>query len=117
MIPLFAYLLSTDKLLTISRMSQAPSTTASSSSSNFQSIFKTALEDYKKKTKCDLLKHGLTAQLECCDSANAILDVLYGQPHVRQFIQSRTDSGISSALGQGVSMVDFQRSSHRRSAL
>ena len=113
-------------------MSQTPPTTASSSSSNFQSIFNTALEDYKKKTKNDLLKHGLTAQLEHCDSATAILDVLYKQPHVQRFIQSRNDSGsskqwlsatatvlcaFSAALGQGVGMVVLQSSSRRRSAL
>jgi hypothetical protein len=125
-------LLSAKQFPTVGPMSRTPPMTPSSSSSNFQSIFNTALDDYKKKTKNDLLKHGLTAQLECCDSATAILDVLYKQPHVRQFIQSRTDSGsskqwlsatatvlcaFSSALGQGVGMVVFQRYSCRRSAL
>jgi hypothetical protein len=123
---------STNQLLTLNPMSQTSSTTASSSSSNFQSIFNAALEDYKKKTKNDLLKHGFTAQLERCQSASAILDVLYKQPRVRQFIQSRTDGGssnqwlsatatvlcaFSAALGQGVGMVVPQGSNRQRSTL
>jgi hypothetical protein len=102
-------------------MSQTAPATASASS-NFQSIFNAALEDYKRKTNKDLLKHGLTTQLEHCQSASAILDVLYRQPRVQQFIQSRTDSGsskqwlsatatvlcaFSAALGQGVGMVSL----------
>jgi hypothetical protein len=100
-------------------MSQTAPATASASL-NFQSIFNAGLEDYKKKTKNDLLRHGLTAQLERCQSASAILDVLYRQPRVQQFIQSRSDGGsskqwlsatatvlcaFSAALGQGVGMV------------
>jgi hypothetical protein len=88
----------------------------------FQSIFKAVLEDYKGKTKNDLLKHGLTAQLERCESATAILNVLDKQCHVQQFTQSQTDGGsskqwlsatatvlcaFSAALGEGVGLVIF----------
>jgi hypothetical protein len=101
-------------------MSQTTPATASAFSSKFQSIFNAALEDYKKKTKNDLLKHGLTAQFERCQSASAILDVLYRQPRIQQFIQSRADGGsskqwlsaiatvlcaFSAALGPAVGMV------------
>jgi hypothetical protein len=118
--------------LTLCPMSQTSPTTASSSSLNFQSIFNAALEDYQKKTKNDLLKHRLTTQLEHCQSASAILDVLYKQPHVQQFIQSRTDGGsskqwlsatatvlcsFSAAIGQGVGMVVSKRSSRQLSAI
>jgi hypothetical protein len=103
-------------------MSQAPPKTASSSSSNFRPIFNAALEDYKKKTKNDLLQHGLAAQLERCGSATAILEALDKQYHVQQFIQSQTDGGsskqwlsatatvlcaFSAALGEGVGLVNF----------
>jgi hypothetical protein len=41
---------------------------ASSSSSNFQSVLDAALEAYEKKTKTNLLTHPLAAQLQSCDS-------------------------------------------------
>ena len=72
----------------ITLMSQTPISAASSSSSNFRSIFDTALTQYKKKTKNDLIAHRLTAQLENCNSPSAILAVLDEQYHVQQFIHS-----------------------------
>ena len=50
--------------------------TMASSSSNFQSMFNSALEAYEKATKNKLLTHPLAAQLQSCDSPNAILSVL-----------------------------------------
>ena len=50
-----------------------------SSSSNFQSIFYTALKAYEKKTKQDLLDHPLVSQLQTCDSSTSILAILQGQ--------------------------------------
>ncbi len=73
-------------------MSQTPLLPASGSSSDFQSIFDTALNQYKRKTKNDLVAHQLTAQLESCTSPAAILAVLDEQYHVQQFIQSRNDN-------------------------
>jgi hypothetical protein len=62
-------------------MSQSPS--ASTSSSNFQSIFYAALKAYEKKTKKDLLAHPLSAQLQACKSPGDILVVL--QDKVNEF--------------------------------
>ena len=96
---------------------------ASSSTSNFQSIFDAALQQYKKKTKKDLLAHRLTAQLEACSSPGAILAVLEEQYHVQDFIRSQSGDGgsnqwlnatanvlfaFSGAIGEGVGLVIFQ---------
>jgi hypothetical protein len=104
-------------------MSHTPVPTASSSS-NFRSIFDDALNDFKKKTKKDLLAHQLTAQLQNCDSPSAILDVLNSQYDFQQFIQSQRGTGsskqwlsstvtvlcaFSAALGEGTSMASLQR--------
>jgi hypothetical protein len=85
--------------------------------------FETALTQYKKKTKNDLIAHRLTAQLENCSSPSAILAVLVEQYHVQQFIQSQSDNGgskqwlnatanvlcaFSAAIGEGVGLVTFQ---------
>src|SRR5258708_20699728 len=50
-----------------------------SSSSNFQSIFDTALKTYEKQPKTHLLAHPLASQLQTCDSPGSILAVLRGQ--------------------------------------
>jgi hypothetical protein len=49
---------------------------SSESSSNFQAVFNAALEAYEKATKNKLLTHPLSAQLESCNSPDAILSVL-----------------------------------------
>ncbi|KAH9073597.1 hypothetical protein EDB83DRAFT_84335 [Lactarius deliciosus] len=97
-------------------MSQTPS--ASSSSSNFQSIFNAALKAYEKKTKKDLLAHPLAAQLQGCNSPADILLVL--QDKVNELDQSRSvDERLSrwlnptievlyaffATLGEGVGLV------------
>ncbi|KAF8263258.1 hypothetical protein EI94DRAFT_607040 [Lactarius quietus] len=58
-------------------MSQTPATT--SSSSNIEGIFNTALQSYKKKTKKDLTKHDLFKKLESCDSPAAIMAVFQAE--------------------------------------
>ena len=58
-------------------------------SSRFEAIFQAALKSYKKQTKEDLLTHPLAAQLQSCDSTNAILAVL--QDQLREFDKSRSD--------------------------
>ncbi|KAH8992300.1 hypothetical protein EDB86DRAFT_1497720 [Lactarius hatsudake] len=97
-------------------MSQAPST--STSSSNFQSIFNAALKAYEKKTKNDLLAHPLAAQLQACNSPADILAIL--QDKVKEFDQSRSADerllrwlnptidvlyAFSATLGEGVGLV------------
>jgi hypothetical protein len=54
-----------------------PST--STSSPNVQTIFAGALKQYKKQTKKDIAAHSLAAQIESCDSPNAVLTVLQTQ--------------------------------------
>jgi hypothetical protein len=93
---------------------------ASSSSSNFQSVLNAALEAYEKKTKCKLLTHPLAAQLQSCDSPSAIVSILQGLIH--QFDRRlRSDERLtdwlnptinvlyafSSTLGQGVGLVSL----------
>ncbi|KAH9983390.1 hypothetical protein BJV74DRAFT_797437 [Russula compacta] len=58
-------------------MAQSP--IATTSSSNYQVIFDNALDTYKRKTKKDLRSHPLLAQLEACDSPDAILTTLQQQ--------------------------------------
>jgi hypothetical protein len=114
-------------------MSQTCTTpTPSASSSNFQSILVAALENYKKKTKKDLLIHQLTAQLRTCDSPSSIADVLNRQYNVQEFIQSQGGGesskqwlnatvsvlcAFSGALGKGVGLVSLHKLSHSRCTL
>ncbi|KAH9013202.1 hypothetical protein EDB85DRAFT_2296384 [Lactarius pseudohatsudake] len=96
-------------------MSQSPLNT---SSSNFESIFKTAFKAYKKQTGQDITSHPLAAWLKACDSPDAILAVLKAQ--VEEFDQSRRDDerltkwlnptvnvlyAFSATLGEGVGLV------------
>jgi hypothetical protein len=96
--------------------------TASSSSSNFQSVLDAALETYEKKTKCNLLTHPLAAQLQSCDSPTAVLSVL--QDLIQQFDRRRASDqrlsnwlnptinviyAFSSTIGQGVGLVSPNR--------
>ena len=61
-------------------MSQDPDDpTTSASSPNFGTIFNDALEKYKKRTRKDIAAHGLAAQIQSCDSPNAVLTVLQNQ--------------------------------------
>ena len=100
-------------------MSTAPST--STSHSNFVSIFNTALESYKRKTKKDLAEHPLLPSLQSCDSPEAVLTVLRDQ--IPAFNQSQNqDDGLtkwviptvnvlytfSATVGQGVGLVNIK---------
>jgi hypothetical protein len=91
---------------------------ASSSSSNFQSIFNASLQAYDNKTKNKLLDHPLATQLQSCDSPNAVFTVL--QDQVQQFDQRRTSDerlknwlnptvnvlyAFSATLSEGVGLV------------
>jgi hypothetical protein len=49
------------------------------SHSNYQAIFDSALEVYKKKTGKDLTSHPLLGSFENCQSPDAILTVLHAQ--------------------------------------
>jgi hypothetical protein len=89
-------------------MSQTPlgstSASASTSSSNFQSIFSAALKAYEKKTKKDLLAHPLSAQLQACTSPSDILTVL--QDKVNELDQSRSaDERLSQWLNPTINVL------------
>ncbi|KAI9435323.1 hypothetical protein H4582DRAFT_681514 [Lactarius indigo] len=104
-------------LLVAVTMSQTPS--ASSSSSNFQTLFYASIKEYEKKTKKDLLLHPLMVQLQTCNSPADVLAVL--QTQVQKVEQSTTSGddkftkwliptvnvlyAFSAALGEGVGLV------------
>ena len=70
-------------------MSHTPPTTTPSP--NFETIFTTALEAYKKKTKKDIASHPLATKLQSCDSSNAILAVLRAQVQANDQAQSASE--------------------------
>ncbi len=100
-------------------MSQPSSSSASPF--NFDSIFNSALDAYKKRTKQDLTSHPLLPTLQACDSPDAVLTVL--QEQILAFSQSQNADerltkwlvptvnvlyGFSGALGEGVSLVNIK---------
>ena len=106
----------TNKLLVLLFMSHALPTV--SSSSNFQLIINNALDNYKKRTKNDLLAHPLAAQLQSCNSPSAILAILQQQVQELDHSRSRDERwskwleptvnvlyALSSSLGEGVGLV------------
>ena len=83
-------------------MSQTP--TATTSYSNYQSIFDNAIEAYKKKTKKDLRSHPLLDKLQNCHSPGAVLSILYEQ--IPGFDQSRdTDVKLTKWLNPTVNVL------------
>jgi len=83
-------------------MSAVPS--ASTSHSNFASIFNAALEKYKSKTKQDLAKHPLLPRLQSCGSPEAILTVLREQ--TPEFNQSQnSDDGLTKWVAPTVNVL------------
>ena len=85
-------------------MSQAPSTSTSTSSPNFQPIFHVALKAYEKKTKRDLLADPLFAQLQACGSPSDILVVL--QDKVNEFDQAKSaDERLSQWLNPTINVL------------
>ena len=83
-------------------MSRTP--TATTSSSNYQSIFDNAIEAYRKKTKKDLRSHPLLDKLQNCHSPDAVLTMLYEQ--IPGFDQSRaTDDKLTRWLGPTVNIL------------
>ena len=102
-------------------MSQVPSI-ATSSVTNFKTIFTAALKEYKKQTKRDIASHPLITQLQSCDSPSAITAVL--RARVEKFDQSQgVDEkwmkwvdltvnvlyAFSATLGHGVGLVIARR--------
>jgi hypothetical protein len=101
-------------------MSQtSPETT---SRSNYQVIFDSALEFYKKKTGKDLTSDPLLCNLETCHSPDAILAVLRAQTRGLGQPQNSGDESLtwlnstinvlnafSSIIGDGVGLVRLER--------
>jgi hypothetical protein len=96
----------------------------SASASRFESIFTSALDAYKKRTKKDLASHPLQTKLQSCDSADAIITLLREQ--IPAFSQSQSSEdrysncliptinvlcAFSAALGEGVGLVNTTVSS------
>ncbi|KAH8987317.1 hypothetical protein EDB92DRAFT_1142390 [Lactarius akahatsu] len=94
------------------------STQIPDSSSQFKSILDGALTEYKKKTGNDLLDNWLAKELQSCDSAEAVLDII--QSHAEAFDKFRNGDNklmkwirssvhvlytISSTLGEGVGIA------------
>lgn len=97
-------------------MSQVPST--ATSSTDFETIFRAALDVYKDQTKKDIVSHPLANQLRSCNSPSAILSVLraqvqaFGQSHIgdEKWIRWLNPTvnvlyAFSAALGSGVGVV------------
>ena len=106
-------------------MSQSTST--STSSPHFRTIFVEAMNGYERKTKTDLLKHPLASQLQSCNSSSDILAVLHGMVNELDKSKGRNEKlsswlnptinvlyAFSSTLGQGVGLVSLNWSTHPR---
>ena len=91
------------------------------SSTNFETIFRTALEVYKRQTKKDISSHPLAAQLQSCDSPSAILAVLQAQVQALDQSQGSYENltkwldptvnvlyAFSVTLGNGVGLVSCE---------
>ena len=111
-------------------MSQVPS--ASTSSTNFETIFSAALAVYKKQTKEDIAAHPLATELQSCDSSSAIITILRTQ--IQNFDQSQISDdsemwtkwldptvsvlfAFSVTLGNGVGVVNREMFSRSRSTI
>jgi hypothetical protein len=111
-------------------MPQVPSTATSCTSTDFETIFRAALDAYKDQTKKDIASHPLAAQLQSCDSSSAILAVLRAQVQTVDQSQSADEKwtkwldptvnvlyAFSATLGNGVGVVSHDTLSHSRSTL
>ena len=99
-------------------MSSSSQTLESSESSHFKSILDAALSEYKSKTGNDLTNNSLAKELQGCENAEAVLDIIQREAKA---IDKFKDKGlmkwigpsvnvlytISGTLGQGVGMVCF----------
>ena len=69
----------TFSIFSSTEITMSQSSTSAPSSSNYQFIFESAPEAYRKATKNDLASHPLLAKLESCDSLESIHSTLDGQ--------------------------------------
>lgn len=86
--------------------------------SKFQSTFRNALREYKRRTREDLLLHPLAARLRSCESPEAILSVLQeqaqtvdqswnGDEKLSVWLGPTVEAlyALSSSLGEGFGLV------------
>ncbi|KAH8989674.1 hypothetical protein EDB86DRAFT_3245182, partial [Lactarius hatsudake] len=98
-------------------MSGIQHTTATSSTSNFISIFEAASKEYKKLTKQDLNTHPFSVEFDNCDSPDAVLSIFRKQAEIFDEIRKGDERLIkwldpmvhilftfSAALGEGVGL-------------
>jgi len=79
-------------------------TPSSTSPPNFDSIFNSALDAYKKRTKQDLTTHPLLPSLQACNSPDAVLAVFREQ--FPTFTQSQNaDDGLTKWLVSTVNVI------------
>ena len=99
-------------------MSQSTST--STPSPHFRTIFVAAIDEYEKKTKTDLFKHPLATQLQSCNSSSDILAVLHDKVNGLNKSTGHNERlsswlkptinvlyAFSATLGQGVGLVSL----------
>ena len=92
------------------------------SSTNFETVFRAALEKYQDRTKKDIASHPLAAELRSCESSSSILALLRAQVQALDQSQSVEDKwtkwldptvnvlyAFSTALGNGVAVVNHDR--------
>jgi hypothetical protein len=93
--------------------------TATTSHSGLDSIFASAFEAYKKKTGKDITSHPLAAELQTCNSPDAILAVLRNRISASDKSQSSDEVctkwltptinvlyAFSATVGEGVGLVN-----------
>ncbi|KAI9455953.1 hypothetical protein BJY52DRAFT_1278384, partial [Lactarius psammicola] len=86
-------------------MSHAQVPHTATTPTNFDTIFRVALEAYKKQTKKDITSHPLAAQLKSCDTPRAILDVLRSQVQVFDQAQGLDDDKLTKWLDPTVNVL------------
>jgi len=86
-------------------MSQTrPDACPNASISNFQLVLESALEAYEKKSKSKRLAYSLAAQLQTCDSPDAIISVL--NDLIQQIDRRRSsDQRLTTWLGPTVEVL------------
>lgn len=78
--------------------------TATTSNSNYKTIFDNAIEAYEKKTKKDLRSHPLLEKLQTCDSPDTVLETL--REKIPGFDPSRTiDDRLTKWLNPTVNVL------------
>ena len=88
------------------------------SSSNFDSVFISAFDAYKRRTKLDIATHPLLSRLETCDSPEAVLTILREQIFASEQSQGGDERlsnwlvptvnvlyAFSATLGEGIGLV------------